>query len=303
MYDPALDTFLAVADCGSFLKASEKLFLSPTAVMKQMNQLEKRLGLTLFCRTSQGVQLTDAGRSICSDARTIIQTSIDAIDRARRLERPDHAVIRIGTSALYPCRVLMDLWNPASERYPWFTLKLVPSTATGTGAAFAAVGNEYDLIVGPHNSVTVAKNSRFLALGECRFCLAMPKTHPLAGRTSLSLEELHGERLCMQAPGNSPVNDRLRKRIQKEHPEIILKNVSRHYDLEVFNLCAEEGGILLSLDVWKDVHPALVSVPLQTDETVPYGILASVSPSPDTAAFLDAIRSTLRAADARTIFP
>ena len=32
-----LDTFLAVSDCGSFTKAADKLFISPTAVMKKMN--------------------------------------------------------------------------------------------------------------------------------------------------------------------------------------------------------------------------------------------------------------------------
>ena len=40
MYEPMLDTFLAVADCGNFTKAAEQLFISPTAIMKQMNSLE-----------------------------------------------------------------------------------------------------------------------------------------------------------------------------------------------------------------------------------------------------------------------
>lgn len=51
MYNPLLDTFLAVADCGSFTKAAEKLFISPTAVMKQMNSLEDRK--CIFYRSEQ----------------------------------------------------------------------------------------------------------------------------------------------------------------------------------------------------------------------------------------------------------
>ena len=43
MYNHLLDTFIAVADCGSFTKAAGKLFISPTAVMKQMNALEAEL--------------------------------------------------------------------------------------------------------------------------------------------------------------------------------------------------------------------------------------------------------------------
>ena len=61
MYHPLLDTFTAVADCGSFTKAAESLHLSPTAVMKQMNTLENHLNLTLIERTTSGVHLTPAG--------------------------------------------------------------------------------------------------------------------------------------------------------------------------------------------------------------------------------------------------
>ena len=64
MYNPLLDTMITVADCGSFLKASEKLYISPTAIMKQINQLESHIGLPLFVRTSKGVVLTQAGESV-----------------------------------------------------------------------------------------------------------------------------------------------------------------------------------------------------------------------------------------------
>ena len=45
MYNHLLDTFLAVCDCKSFTKAAKQLYISPTAVMKQINQLEKELDL------------------------------------------------------------------------------------------------------------------------------------------------------------------------------------------------------------------------------------------------------------------
>ncbi len=59
MYNHMLDTFIAVADCGDFLqKASQQLYISPTAIMKQMNALENHLELKLIERTPSGVQLT-----------------------------------------------------------------------------------------------------------------------------------------------------------------------------------------------------------------------------------------------------
>ena len=54
MYNNLLTTLIAVADCGSFTKAAERLYISPTAVMKQINALEKHLDLKLLDRTEIG---------------------------------------------------------------------------------------------------------------------------------------------------------------------------------------------------------------------------------------------------------
>ena len=64
MLNPQLRTFLCVAESGSFSKAAEQLYLSSTAVIKQINALERALGLTLLQRSHHGVSLTPAGRII-----------------------------------------------------------------------------------------------------------------------------------------------------------------------------------------------------------------------------------------------
>ena len=58
MFNPQLATFVCVADCGSFSQAAEKLYLSSTAVMKQLNALERHLELKLLERTRRGTVLT-----------------------------------------------------------------------------------------------------------------------------------------------------------------------------------------------------------------------------------------------------
>lgn len=61
MYNPQLDTFIKAADEGSFNKAAQAMFITPTAVMKQIKLLEESLGLVLFERTHRGLVLTAAG--------------------------------------------------------------------------------------------------------------------------------------------------------------------------------------------------------------------------------------------------
>ena len=100
MYNPQLETFLCVAECGSFNKAAEKLFISPPAVIKQINLLEENLDLQLFVRTHRGLQLTEAGKSLAQDAKYIIQYCKDSVTRAKNVMKKSEDIIRIGTSSM-----------------------------------------------------------------------------------------------------------------------------------------------------------------------------------------------------------
>ncbi|MDO4555635.1 MAG: LysR family transcriptional regulator, partial [Lachnospiraceae bacterium] len=69
MYHPQLSIFVTVIDCGSFTKAAEVLYLSSTAVMNQMNAMEKRYSVKLLERTKHGVHPTAAGEIIYNEAK------------------------------------------------------------------------------------------------------------------------------------------------------------------------------------------------------------------------------------------
>lgn len=79
MLSQQLQVFLQVADSGSFSKAAQRLFVTPASVMKQMNALERRLGLTLLIRNNQGVLLTAAGRSLYKDGRKMRAYAAEAV--------------------------------------------------------------------------------------------------------------------------------------------------------------------------------------------------------------------------------
>ena len=112
MYNSQLTTFISVAESGSFTKAAEALFITPTAVMKQINTLEERIGITLFARTNHGLQLTEAGKSFLQDARYVIDYSNRAIEKAKEIDDKDkQQSIRIGTSIMTPAKFLLDVWS------------------------------------------------------------------------------------------------------------------------------------------------------------------------------------------------
>ncbi|GAB6991788.1 LysR family transcriptional regulator [Paenibacillus pini] len=287
-----LNTFIQVAESGSFSKAAEKLFVSPTAVMKQMNLLEKHIGVPLLIRTNHGVELTEAGKSFNKDASLFLQHFQEAVLRIRQGALGSQHVIRVGTSILNPCKVLLDLWNEISDQYPEFKIKIVhfEDDAYTLPATYRTIGKHFDFIVGPYLTEDWEDNLRLLQLGSYRFCFAVSRNHRLASNKTLSVKDLYGEKLAVVNGGKSAVIEGIRNFLTRNHPNIRIKDVPRLYDLDVFNRCEESGVVLLTLDAWADIHPSLVTIPCDLDFTIPYGLLYPLHPSEDVNQFLEIIK-------------
>ena len=80
MYKAQLKTFITVCETGSFSRAAAKLFITPSAVIQQINALEKDLSVTLFLRSQKGVQLTEAGEYLSVQGKDYMHFS----DQIRR---------------------------------------------------------------------------------------------------------------------------------------------------------------------------------------------------------------------------
>ena len=199
MYNHLLKTFICVVDCGSLNKAAERLFLTPTAVMKQMNLLEKQLNLKLIQRTNRGILATKCGQSLYRDAKFIIAYSEDAIERARELQGMESKTIRVGTSMLNPCRVFMDIWFRISDAFPQFKIQIIPFEDDHRGilSVIEKIGRDFDFIVGVCDSIQWLNRCNMYPLGTYKKCVAVPLGHRLASRKRLKITDLYGETLMM----------------------------------------------------------------------------------------------------------
>ena len=293
MFNPLLKTFVCAADCGSFTKAAEKLFISPTAVMKQVNALEEHLELTLLERTPQGIRLTPAGEVIYKDAKFFFDCSRRSLDSAHRAMEGGGRVFRVGTSLLNPARPFMDLWYRVGRQFPDYKLQLVPFEDDHDGilGEIGALGEKFDFLMGVCDSKLWLDKCSLLPLGRCKKMVSVSRDHRLAGRERLEISDLHGETLMMVKAGDSAINDRIRADLTRDHPAIRIEDTPRFYDVSVFNRCAQTGNVLLILDCWQEVHPALVSIPVNWDYSLPYGLLYALEPAEDVARFIRAVQS------------
>ena len=289
MYNPVLDTFITVAECGSFTKASELLYISPTAVMKQMNTLEAHLDVKLTERTPTGVKLTAAGEIIYRDAKFMKDYSKKSLAEAKAAELSYDTTFCVGTSLLNPAKPFMDIWYRVNKKFPDYKLHLVPFEDDHDGilSEIKKLGEKFDFLIGVCDSKAWLSLCNFMPLGRYKKMIAVSREHRLARKSSIGLEDLYGETLMMVKRGDSGVNDFIRNDSEKNHPQIHIEDTPQFYDLSVFNRCAETGNVLLTIECWQEVHPGLVSIPVNWDYSIPYGLLYSLNAPDDVKRFVD----------------
>lgn len=294
MFNPNLTAFVCAVDSGSFTKAAKKLFVTPTAVMKQINSLESHLNLKLIERTKQGIHLTPSGEVIYKDAKFLFDFSRRSIENARQAEIVHDKTFCVGTSLLNPAKPFMDLWYKVSSQFPDYKLHLVPFEDDHDGilSEVEQLGEKFDFLLGVCDSKQWLERCNMLPLGRYKKMCAVSRAHPLANKACLELSDLYGETLMMVKEGDSETNDLIRMDLRKNHPAIRIEDTPQFYDISVFNRCIETGNVLLILECWQDVHPALVSIPVKWEYSSPYGLLYALDPPEDVLQFVSAIKTS-----------
>lgn len=272
----SLRTFISVVRAGSFTKTAEQNFISSTAVMKQINRLEKEIDAKLFDRSSSGVSLTPSGHIFLKYAETVIKLTDQVYVDCHQLTGTVQS-IRLGTSLLHPSAPFMPTWNRIKGKLPNYQLQAVqlPSDLAASNREYSMLGHDCDIMIGTFDQATTRKLVNAIPLGAYRFGIAVRSDNPLATKKEVSIADLQGQTLLMVPTGISEKNDQLRQEILKIDPNISIKDTAGRYDINVFNQAVAENDALINLTPWKNIHPSLVTIPLRTKIKVEYGILAA----------------------------
>ncbi|MBE7004760.1 MAG: LysR family transcriptional regulator [Ruminococcaceae bacterium] len=289
MDDKLLLTFKTVAEEKSFTQAAEKLYVSHTAVIKQINRIEERLEVKLFNRDKRGVTLTAAGQVFYEESLQLMKAIERAVERIRAAHCAETKTLRVGTSLLFPCYSFMDLWVEIRDRCAEYPLKII--SFDDDTEHFPRIGEDYDFVIGIYNPRRYDNAFAFLPVGKYRFCIAVPRTHVLAKKKQLTFEELDGYPLMLRRIGSSPINNLIHEKIGRHHPGINLVDVDYEYNASIFNHAVERNCPLLSLECWDRVNPDMKSIPLAEGFELPYGIIYTRTPSENLKGFLSIVET------------
>lgn len=281
MYNHQLDTFIQVADAGSFSKAAETMYISATAVMKQINLLESSLDVQLFHRTPRGLTLTEAGKSYYQDAKYMIQYAKDAQVRAKNAMQNNENIIRFGSSLTTPCQFLVEVWPRIHEILPELKFEIVnfENTPENAREILKNMGQNIDVVAGIFDETMLTlRGCDARELLRVPICCAVSIYHPLAQKKRLSVKDLYGQKLMLMKRNWSKYTDLLRDDLWEHHSEIEIVDFS-FYNLEAFNQCEHDNVLLMAVPQWSNVHPLLKIIPVDWKHEIPFGLLYSHTPS------------------------
>lgn len=210
-----LQYVIQIAAERNFSRAAEKLHIAQPSLSQQLSKLEKELGVLLFKRSTNSVELTHAGSVFVEKAQRIV----DMTEQLRR-EMEDIAELRkgrivIGSLPMTGSHLLPHVLIAFRSAYPEIELALVEETTSQLEQLTASGGTDVCLLSLPMNEPSLA----YEPLVEEEIYLAVPPEHRLAraaGERAVPIAEL------------------------KDEPFVLLKK-GQGFRAIAHNLCAEAG--------------------------------------------------------------
>lgn len=253
-----LESFIQVARHGSFSQAASAMYITPSAVIQQINNLEKDLQVSLFHRTPKGVTLTPAGEFLLQESQELIEKTRHIERGLARFRSEEKNSICVGTSLLHKCRLFETLWKTFKETHPACQLTITPLSPK----------REVDLVESVQDGQRWQKQLEFLPLFDSPLACAVPPDHPLADKNLLTTDDLRAATLVTINRNLSAPFARLNREMQEKGVTII--EVSG-YDMSVFSFCQANGYLLQIPYVWKDLYQSMKAIPCDWDYSLPYG--------------------------------
>lgn len=204
MIDQRLKTLRIFANCGTVAATAELSGYSPSAVSAQFRELQRSLGMQLLSKEGRGMQLTAAGRELVRGADRLISdwerlraAVFNADDQV-----PGH--LGLGGFSTAAVHLLAPLAQNLRASRPSVDVQLVE--ASPESCLNLLISEKIDLAVivaaqvGPH----LDEDPKFeqVSLLDDPLDVIIPSSHPLAGRSSLHLEQLAGEPWITDAEGS-----------------------------------------------------------------------------------------------------
>lgn len=192
--------FIAVAEELHFGRAAARLHIAQPPLSRQIQVLERELGVSLFTRRNRRIELTAAGQTFLEGARQTVNAAELATRDAQRASRGEIGRLALGFVESAAYTVLPTLLRSFRMRYPNVELSLQTMTTQDQVAVFQERGIQVGILRPP-------VGERMLALHTVArepLVVAVPESHPLARSDRVPLAALAAEPLIVYPRSYGP---------------------------------------------------------------------------------------------------
>lgn len=188
-----LRCFVMVAEELHFGRAAQRLFMTQPPLSRQIQLLERSLGVTLIDRGNRRIKLTSAGQHFLRDARHVLAYTEQAADSARRLEHGELGQLVLGFTAVSGYRLIPGLLEHAANRLPNVSVDLREMVS---GAQMQAL--EAGMIdVGFVRRASTRQYFDYQLISREPLMVVMPNQHALATHTEIAITDLDQQPFVM----------------------------------------------------------------------------------------------------------
>jgi len=196
MIHTQLRAFHAVAEAGGFTRAAARIHLTQPTLSGQVAALEESYGVKLFERRGRGVELTDLGRGLHDVTRRLFGQEAEAEQLLTAARGLTSGLLRVGADSPYHVIPLLATFN---RRHPGIRLSM--SFGNSERVLQELLDRRSDIAV----LAEIRPDARIHAVPfrQDRLVAFVARGHAWAGRRSLRLAELSGQRLVLRELGST----------------------------------------------------------------------------------------------------
>ena len=287
MNDIQLRSFLIVTDCGSFSQAEKVLFLSKQALKKQMDALEEELQCTLFIRTPQGIQLTEAGAAFLSMVPKILKEMDNSVALCRQVNQRRHPV-RVCIPN-HPAPLLAKPTWEFCQKNPDIVVQFQFNSAEALSPPQLISDGVTDVFEVSLN-LNMSHPMEYTPLVRLPYVCMVTPGHSLTGKGgAVTPEELAGSEVFFSRFSWCPeLMDAL-----SSYCHITVREEATASELElVYNICYT-GGVYITADYCTDYMPPLVPISLSLPFRREIGLLYSDTASAEVRRYVRGMQTLL----------
>ena len=230
------DIFLKVADLGSVTKAAAALGYTQTGARPSRVRLGRQAGFPLFIRGASGMTLTPAGEALLAPMRDLVNAQRNLEQTMGAIRGTVEGTLRLGSFTSVSTKWLPRIVSEFQKLHPDVEFEIW----TGDYDEIATRLEEGRIDCG-FLSLPVSPLLEFRHLYDDPMLAVLPPSHPLAAKSSVSLEDIRAEPLIMPMRGSD--ND-IRNVLDLDHHEVTIRYVLND---DLSTLAMVNGGFGVSV--------------------------------------------------------